>query len=73
MIRNDDELRATQERITYFQRILGQLRVTAKPSEFRSVTGGYLQELEKMQDEVLEYLGRHASALVVDDQLVTNE
>jgi hypothetical protein len=73
MIRNDDELRATQERIAYFQRVLGQLRVTAKPSEFRSVTGGYLQELGKMQDEVLEYLGRHASVEVVDDQLVTNQ
>jgi hypothetical protein len=58
-IQSDQEL--SQERILQFQRILAQLRVTARPEEFASVTSGYLHELERMQDEVLEYLRRHAS------------
>jgi hypothetical protein len=61
MIHNDEELKATQERITYFCRLLAQLRVTAKPEEFVAVAGGYRAELTRMQDEVLEYLTRHAS------------
>lgn len=63
MIHNDQELSDTQDRIVQFQRILAQLRVTAKPTEFQAVTSGYLHELERMQDEVLEYLRRHSSEL----------
>jgi hypothetical protein len=40
MIHNDQELKATQERIAYFQRLLSQLRVTATPEEFPLVAGG---------------------------------
>jgi hypothetical protein len=36
MIRNDRELKTTQERIAYFQRLLGQLRVTAALKNLRS-------------------------------------
>jgi hypothetical protein len=61
MIRNDKELSTTQERILQFQRILAQLRVTARPDEFRAVTSGYLIELERMQDDVLAYLRHHVS------------
>lgn len=61
MIRNDQELTATQERIGYFQRLLAQLRVTATPEEFPAVASGYRAEIVRMQDEVLEYLTRHAS------------
>jgi len=61
MIQNDQELTTTQERILQFQRILAQLRVTARPAEFHAVTSGYLHELERMQDEVLEYLRHHSS------------
>jgi hypothetical protein len=61
MIHNDQELKATQERIAYFQRLLSQLRVTATPEEFPVVASGYRTELIRMQDEVLEYLTRHAS------------
>jgi hypothetical protein len=56
MIRNDQELRATQERIAYFERLLSQLRVTARPEEFGAVASGYRAELEGMQAEVLDYL-----------------
>lgn len=61
MIHNDQELEATQERIKYFYNLLGQLRVTAKPEEFSAVASGYRTEIARMQDEVLEYLTRHAS------------
>ena len=63
MISSDQELQATQDRILEFQRILAQLRVSARPEEFHSVTGGYLAELERMQDEVLEYLRHHVNEL----------
>jgi predicted phosphoribosyltransferase len=61
MIHNDQELQATQERIAYFSRLLAQLRVTATPEEFPAVASGYRAEISRMQDEVLEYLTRHAS------------
>jgi hypothetical protein len=61
LIRNDQELEGTQERIAYFQRLLAQLRVTATPEEFPLVASGYRAEIERMQAEVLEYLTRHVS------------
>ena len=61
MIRNDQELSVTQQRIDYFERLLAQLRVTARPHEFPAVAGGYRAEIERMQQEVLDYLTRHAS------------
>ncbi|HVF55131.1 MAG TPA: hypothetical protein VM934_03210 [Pyrinomonadaceae bacterium] len=61
MIHNDEELEAMQERISYFYRLLAQLRVTASPDEFPAVASGYRAELARMQSEVLDYLSRHAS------------
>lgn len=61
MIRNDQEMEVTQERIVYFQRLLAQLRVTARPEEFALVASGYRAEIQRMQDEILEYLTRHVS------------
>jgi hypothetical protein len=61
MIQNDQELAVTQERIAHFQRVLAQLRVTATPEEFPSVASGYRAEIVRMQEDVLEYLTRHAS------------
>jgi hypothetical protein len=58
MIVNDQELRATQERIAQFQRWLAQIRQTARPEEFEAVASGYRLEIERMQAEVLEYLLR---------------
>ena len=61
MIHNDQEMKATEERIAYFYRLLSQLRVTASAEEFPAVASGYRAEIARMQDEVLEYLTRHAS------------
>ena len=61
MIQNDTELKTSQQRIAYFQDLLLQLRVKATPEEFSLVSSGYRAEIEKMQEEVLEYLTRHVS------------
>ena len=60
MIQNDKKLKTSQERIAYFQNLLLQLRVQTTPEEFSLVSSGYRMEIEKMQEEVLEYLTRHA-------------
>ncbi|MCX6893203.1 MAG: hypothetical protein NTX51_17045 [Verrucomicrobia bacterium] len=56
MIANDQELKATQERITRFQGWLMQMRKTARPEELEAVGGGYRLEIERMQAEVMDYL-----------------
>jgi hypothetical protein len=61
MIANDDELKGTRARITYFEDLLAQMRVAAPAELFPSMAGGYRAEIEKMQREVLEYLTRHVS------------
>jgi len=40
MIRNEQELKVTQERIGYFQQLLMQLRQTARPEEFQGSERG---------------------------------
>ncbi len=61
MIHNEQELKGTKERIAYLERLLGQLRVTARPEEFPLAANGYRAEIERMQAEVLDYLTRHIS------------
>jgi len=61
MIRNDQEMEATQERITYIQHSLAQLRVTARPDEFAAIASDYRIEILRMQNEILDYLTRHES------------
>ena len=58
MITDDQELKATQERIVRFERWLVQLRQTARTGEFEAAAGGYRLEVERMQAEVLDYLLR---------------
>jgi hypothetical protein len=61
MIANDEELKGTRTRIAYFEDLLAQMRVAARPELFPSMASGYRAEIEKMQREVLEYLTRHVS------------
>ena len=61
MIQNDTELKTSQQRIAYFQNLLWQLRVKASAEEFSLVSSGHRAEIEKMQEDVLEYLTRHIS------------
>lgn len=64
MIRNDQELEATKERITYFQQQVEKLRqVETNPQNYRLSAGGYLAEIDRMNLEVREYLSLHPSEL----------
>ena len=56
MITNEQELKATQDRIEQFQKWLVQVRRTARPEEFEAVASGYRLEIERMQAEEMEYL-----------------
>jgi hypothetical protein len=60
-IQSDQEVEVTHERIAHFQRLLAQLRVTARPEEFTAVASGYRMEIQRMQKEILDYLTRHVS------------
>jgi hypothetical protein len=61
MIHDENELRVTKERIAYFLDLLARLRVSSRPEEFPLVAGGYRAEVERMQQEVLDFLTRHAT------------
>lgn len=58
MIRNDQELAVTRERAARLERLLEDLRKTARPEEWPALSSGYRLEIERMQGEVLDYLVR---------------
>jgi hypothetical protein len=60
MIKNDQELQVTLERIKYFQRQVTHLRKKeTNPVNYRLSVGGYLAELDRMNLEVRDYLWLH--------------
>ena len=62
MIRNDQELEGTKERIRYFQQQVEKLRqVEINPQNYRLSAGGFLAEIDRMNLEVGEYLSLHPS------------
>jgi hypothetical protein len=64
MIKNDQELRVTLERIGRFQAQLAHLRqVETNPENYRAAASGYLAEVDRMQLEVREYLSLHPTEL----------
>jgi hypothetical protein len=64
MIRNDQELQVTLERISYFQRQVRHLRqVETNPANYRLSVKGYLAELDRMHLEVRDYLWLHPSEI----------
>jgi len=56
MIRNDDELAVTRERVARFEKLLEDLRKTARPEEWTELSSGYRAEIERMQRDILDYL-----------------
>jgi hypothetical protein len=56
MIRNDNELAVMRERVATFERMLEELRKTARPEEWPALSSGYRLEIERMQGEILDYL-----------------
>ena len=66
MIRNDQELQVTLERIKYFQRQVARLRqVENNPVNYRLSVSGYLAELDRMNLEVRDYLWLHPSEIAI--------
>jgi hypothetical protein len=64
MIANEQEYRATLDRIQRFQRQVEHLRkVENNPQNYRLSAGGYLAELDKMQLDVRDYLWTHPTEL----------
>jgi hypothetical protein len=60
MLKTDQELAATVERIRYFQQQVAKLRqAETNPHNYRLSAGGYLAEIDRMNLEVREYLSFH--------------
>lgn len=60
MLKNDQELDATLERIRYFQQQIEKLRqAETNPQNYRLSAGGYLAEIDRMNLQVREYLSLH--------------
>ena len=65
MIQNDQELKATLERIEHFQKIVEKLKsFETNPQNYRLSAGGFLAEIDRMNLEVREYLSIHPSELI---------
>jgi hypothetical protein len=58
MIRDDNELEVTQERILRFERFLAEARKTESPSNYKAMAEGYLLEVDRMRGEIREYLSQ---------------
>ena len=64
MIKSDQELQATLERIRYFQQQVEKLRqVETNPINYRLSASGYLAEIDRMNLAVREYLWLHPSEM----------
>jgi hypothetical protein len=60
MIKDDQELEATLERIRHFQAQVVQLRrKETNPENFRLSASGFLAEIDRMNLEAREYLSMH--------------
>ncbi|HEY6333126.1 MAG TPA: hypothetical protein VI756_27635 [Blastocatellia bacterium] len=67
MIRTDDELEATLNRIKHFQDQVNKIRKTeTSPANYRLSVGGYLAELDRMNLEVRDYLWSHPREITED-------
>ena len=66
MIRNDQELQVTQERIAKFQEQIARLRqVETSAANFHASSSGFLADIDRMQLDVREYLSHLPSELVI--------
>ena len=56
MIHNDIELARTRERVANVEKLLENLRQSARPEEWPALSSGYRLEIERMQGEILDFL-----------------
>lgn len=62
MIKSNQELEGTLERIKYFRQQVERLReAEANPQNYRLSAGSYLAEIDRMNLEIREYLWLHPS------------
>ena len=65
MIQNDQELKATLNRIERFQKQVEKLQqVETNPRNYELSAGGFLSEIDRMNLEVAEYLSVHSTELI---------
>ena len=65
MIQNDQELKATLNRIERFQKQVEKLQqVETNPRNYELSAGGFISEIDRMNLEVAEYLSVHSSELI---------
>jgi len=60
VIRNDQELAVSRERLAKIEHTLETLRKTARPEEWPALSSAYRLEIERMQGEILDYLVQNA-------------
>ena len=64
MIANDLELKASLERIRHVQSQVAHLRqLETNPTNYHLSVSGFLEEIDRMQLEVREYLSLHPGEL----------
>ena len=64
MIKNDQELKVTRDRIDRFENQIAHLRkVETNPANYHGAVSGYLAEIDRMQLEVREYLSTHPAEI----------
>ena len=60
MIKNDQELEVTLDRIAKFQAQVAALRTSeTNPANYHASVSGFIAEMDRMQLEVREYLTLH--------------
>ncbi len=64
MIGNDQQLRATLDRIAKFQEQVANLRkLETNPANYHASVSGFIAEIDRMQLDVREYLSLHPAEL----------
>ena len=64
MIKNDQELKVTRERIARFEDQVAYLRkMETNPENYHAAVSGFLTEIDRMQLEVREYLSIHPAEI----------
>ena len=64
MIKNDQALRVTLDRIAKFQEQVAVLRASGtNPANYHASVSGFIAEIDRMQPEVREYLSLHPAEL----------
>ena len=66
MIQNDAEFQATQYRLAQLEKVVCGLRHELSPKAFGDCVQGYMIEIQRMREEIDEYLLRPLKAPSLD-------